>query len=132
MICLSQGKNIIACSLGSHQMKITSRRSSDEITKQNKRKRMHEDSYKVVGGNNPGWTFPDNNLPKDEEQTESFELKKDDRIKELEELLKLEKDKLDMVSKLIFILFISKCFTNLFFFIIHDRRRKITRSQLKR
>ena len=92
---------------------------------------MHEDSYKVVGGNNTGWTFPNNNLPKDEEQTDSFELKKDERIKELEELLKLEKEKLDMVSKLIFILFISKCFTN-FFLIIHDRRRKITRSQLKR
>ena len=114
MICLSQGKNILACSQGSHQMKITSRRSSDEITKQNKRKRMHEDSYKVVGGNNPGWTFPDNNLPKDEELTERFDLKKDERIKELEELLKLEKDKFSMVSKLVFILFITKSFTNLF------------------
>ena len=113
-------------------MKITSRRSSDEITKQNKRKRMHEDSYKVVGGNNPGWTFPDNDLPKDEELTERFDLKKDERIKELEELLKLEKDKFSMVSKLVFILFISKIFTNLFFFLIHDRRRKITISQLKR
>ena len=80
MICLSQGKNILGCSPGMHQITITSRRSSDEITKQNKRKRMHEDSYKVVGGNNPGWTFPNNNLPRDEEQTKSFELKK---IKEL-------------------------------------------------
>ena len=62
---------------------------------------MHEDSYRVVGGNNPGWTFPENNL-KDEEQTESLEVKKDDRIKELEEQLKLEKEKLDMVSKLVF------------------------------
>ena len=76
MICLSQGKDIIGCSLGSHQMTIKSRRSSDEITKQSKRKKMHVDSYKVVGGNNPGWTFPNNNLPKDEEQTESVELKK--------------------------------------------------------
>ena len=93
---------------------------------------MLEDSYKVVGENNPGWPFPNNNLPKDEEQTESFELKKDERIKELEELLKLEKDKFSMVSKLVFILFINKSFTNFFFFLIHDRRRKITRSQLKR
>ena len=93
---------------------------------------MHEDSYKVVGGNNPGWTFLNNNLPKDKKETESVELTKYERIKELEELLKLEKDKLDMVSKLIFILFISKCFTNLFFFLIHDRRKNITRSQLKR
>ena len=92
---------------------------------------MHKDTYKVVCGNNPGWTFPNNNLPKDEEQTESVELKKDERIKELEELLKLEKDKFSMVSKLVFILFITKSFTNLFFFLIHDRRRKITRSQLK-
>ena len=77
---------------------------------------MHEDCYKVVGGNNPGWTFLNNNLPKEEEETESVELTKDGRIEELEGLLKLEKDKSKMVSKLIFIIFITRSFTNLFIF----------------
>ena len=75
---------------------------------------MHEDCYKVVGGNNPGWTFLNNNLPKEEEETESVELTKDGRIEELEGLLKLEKDKSKMVSKLMFIIFITKSFTNPF------------------
>ena len=75
---------------------------------------MHEDCYKVVGGNNPGWTFLNNNLPKEEEETESVELTKGGRIEELEGLLKLEKDKSKMVSKLMFIIFITKSFTNPF------------------
>ena len=75
---------------------------------------MHEDCYKVVGGNNPGWIFLNNNLPKEEEETESVELTKDGRIEELEGLLKLEKDKSKMVSKLMFIIFITKSFTNPF------------------
>jgi len=69
---------------------------------------MHEDCYKVVGGNNPGWPFLNNNLPKDKEETESVELTKDEKNVELEGLLKLLKDKFNM------------------------RRRKIIRSQLKR
>ena len=93
---------------------------------------MHEDCYKEVGGNNSRYTFLNNNLPKEKEETESVELTKDERIVELVGLLKLEKDKVSMVSKLIFILSIIKSFTNLFFFLIYDRRRKITRSQLKR
>jgi len=93
------GKNILACRSGKHQITITSRRSSDKTTKENKRKGMHEDCYKVVGGNNPGWTFLNNNLPKEEEETESVELTKDGRIEELEGLLKLEKDKSKMEKK---------------------------------
>ena len=60
-------------------MTITSRRSSDEITKENKRKRIHTDCYKVVGRNNPGWTFLNNNLQKEEEETESVELTKNEK-----------------------------------------------------
>ena len=93
---------------------------------------MHEDCYKVVGGNNPGWPFLNNNLPKDKKETESVELTKDEEIVELEGLLKLLKDKFNMVSKLIFIIFITRSFTDIFFFVIHNRRRKIIRSQLKR
>ena len=77
---------------------------------------MHDDSYKVVGENNHGWTFLNNNLSIEEEETESVDLAKDERIVELERLLKLEKDKLKMVSKLFFIIFITKSFTNLFVF----------------
>ena len=93
---------------------------------------MHDDSYKVVGENNYGWTFLDNNLPKEEEGTENIELTKDEGIVELERLLKLEKDKLKMGGKLIFIVFITKSFTNLFLFKLHNRRKKIIRSPQKR
>ena len=37
---------------------------------------MHDDCYKVVGGNNPGGTFLNNNLPMEKEETESVELTK--------------------------------------------------------
>ena len=77
---------------------------------------MHDDSYKVIGGNNHGWTFLNNNLPKEEEGTENIELTKDEGIVELERLLKLEKDKLKKVSELFFIMFITRSFTNLFVF----------------
>ena len=75
---------------------------------------MHKDCYRVVGGNNHGLTFLNNNLPKEKEETDSVDLTKDERIVELEGLLKLEEDKFSMVSKLIFILFITRRFNYLF------------------
>ena len=66
-------------------------------------------------GNNPGWTFLNNNLPKEKEETESVELTKGKRIMELGGLLKFGKDKFNIVSKLIFNIFITRSFTNLFF-----------------
>ena len=47
-----------------------------------------KNNTKVVGRKNPGWTFLNNNLPKEEEETESVELAKDERIVELETILK--------------------------------------------
>ena len=65
---------------------------------------MHEDSYRVVGGNNSAWAFLNSNLPKEGKDTESVELTKDEISVELERILNLEKDKVKMVSKLILII----------------------------
>ena len=73
---------------------------------------MHEASYKVVGGNNPGRTFRNNNLPIEEEESKSVEFSIDERIVELERLLKEMKDKLKMVSLLILIIFTISNLTN--------------------
>ena len=75
-MCFSQGNNIFAYGSGKHQITITSRRSSDEIIKENKRKRIHEDCCKVVGGNESGLTFLNNNRPREEEETRSVALTK--------------------------------------------------------
>ena len=76
-----------------------------------------------MGRDNPGWTFLNNNLPKEEEETESVELAKDERIVDLERLLKLEKDKSRIVSKFILIIFTTSNFTNLFINYITGKER---------
>ena len=66
----------------------------------------------MVGGNNAGWVFLNDNLPIEEEKCRSVELSKDEKIVELERLVKEMQEKSKMVSLLILIIFTTSNLAN--------------------
>ena len=88
--------NTIAWGDNTHQVKNRRSRTSEVITKLNKRMKIPKDVYHVVGGTSPGWSFHNSGLTDEEvNETENEQVKE---IRQLKRQLQLEKEKSRMVS----------------------------------
>ena len=88
--------NTIAWGDNTHRVKNRRSRTSEVITKLNKRMKIPKDAYNVVGGTRPCWSFQNNGLTNEElNETENEQLKE---IRQLKRELVIEKEKSLMVS----------------------------------
>ena len=65
-----------------HQVKIRRSIKADEITKLNKRMKIPNDAYNVVGGTSLGWSFQNSGLTKEKlNETENEQVKEIRQLK---------------------------------------------------